>query len=118
MMNWRIPVALFSVVIAVSGATHLLDPERFASPVFMLFSGGLILGAMFMATDMVGSPMTPKGCWIHGALIGLIAIVIRLWGAMPEGVMYAILLGNAVAPQIDKLIQPKVYGSGRREANR
>lgn len=117
MMSWRIPVALFGTVIAVSWATHLLDPARYASPAFMLLSGGLILGAMFMATDMVGSPMTPTGCWIYGALIGLVAIVIRIWGAMPEGIMYAILLGNAAAPQIDKLIQPKVYGTRRREVN-
>ncbi len=117
MMNWRIPAALFAVVIAISWTTNAMDPERYAPPLFMLFSGGMMLGAMFMATDMVGSPMSPRGCWLHGALIGLIAIVIRIWGAMPEGVMYAILLGNAAAPQIDRLIQPRVYGT-RREAHR
>lgn len=111
MMNWRIPAGLFAVVIAMSGMTHMIDPERYAPPLFVVFSGGLMLGAMFMATDMVGSPMSPRGCWLHGAVIGLIAVVIRIWGAMPEGVMYAILLGNAIAPQIDRLVQPRVYGT-------
>ncbi len=118
MMSWRIPAGLLGAVVALSGVAHLADPERYAGPAFMLFSGGLMLGAMFMATDMVGSPLTPLGCWLHGALIGLLIIAIRYWGAMPEGVMYAILLGNAAAPQIDRLIQPRVYGTGRREAGR
>ncbi|TFH32301.1 MAG: RnfABCDGE type electron transport complex subunit D, partial [Myxococcales bacterium] len=72
MMNWRIPVAIFATVIVSSGALHLADPSRYASPGFMLFSGGLMLGAMFMATDMVGSPMTSGGCYLYGALIGLV----------------------------------------------
>ena len=111
MMNWRIPAGIFTVVAAFSGALHLADPERYASPLFMLFSGGLMLGAMFMATDMVGSPMTGLGCFIHGALIGLLVVVIRVWGGMPEGVMYAILLGNAVSSHIDRLVRPTVYGT-------
>ena len=111
MMNWRIPAGIFAVVAAFSGALHLADPERYASPLFMLFSGGLMLGAMFMATDMVGSPMTGRGCFIHGGLIGLLVVVIRVWGGMPEGVMYAILIGNAVSTHIDRLIRPTVYGT-------
>ena len=112
MMNWRIPAGIFVAVIALSGAMHLVDAAAYPSPVFMLFAGGLMLGAMFMATDMVASPMTNIGCWLYGALIGLLVIVIRLWGGMPEGVMYAILLANAVSPHIDALIQPRVYGTG------
>jgi len=77
----------------------------------MLFSGGLMLGAMFMATDMVGSPMTGRGCFIYGGLIGVLVVVIRVWGGMPEGVMYAILLGNAASSHIDRLVRPKVYGT-------
>ena len=111
MMNWRIPVAIFAAVVAFSGILHLTDAESYASPVFMLFSGGLMLGAVFMATDMVASPMTSAGCYIYGALIGILVVVIRVWGGMPEGVMYAILLANAVSPHIDGLIQPKVYGT-------
>jgi electron transport complex protein RnfD len=115
MMSWRIPVAILATVAAFSGVLHLIDPARYASPWFMLFSGGLMLGAVFMATDMVSSPMTPKGCWIYGVLIGALVVVIRVWGGMPEGVMYAILLGNALTPHIDDLVRPKVYGTSRRE---
>ncbi len=110
-MNWRIPTAIFAAVAGLSGLLYLVDPARYASPTFMLFSGGLMLGAMFMATDMVGSPMTSVGCYLYGALIGLLVVVIRTWGGMPEGVMYAILLGNAVSPQLDNLIRPTVYGT-------
>lgn len=115
MMNWRIPAAVLGAAAILSGALHAINPEDYASPQLMLFSGGLMLGAMFMASDMVGSPMTNLGCWIYGAFIGVVAIVIRTWGAMPEGVMYAILLGNAVSPQIDRMIQPRVYGTRPKE---
>jgi electron transport complex protein RnfD len=111
MMNWRIPVAIFGAVIILSGALHWYDPTRYASPIFMLFSGGLMLGAMFMATDMVGSPMTASGCYLYGALIGLVTVVIRTWGGLPEGVMYAILLGNALTPHFDRWTRPKVFGT-------
>jgi len=115
MMNWRIPVAILATVAVASGALHLADPARYASPAFMLLSGGLMLGALFMASDMVGSPMTPLGASLYGVVIGLLVVVIRTWGGMPEGVMYAILLGNALTPQIDARIRPRVYGTGRRE---
>jgi electron transport complex protein RnfD len=115
MMNWRIPVAILGTVVAFSGILYLVSSDRYASPWFMLFSGGLMLGAIFMATDMVGSPMTSTGCYIYGALIGLLVVVIRVWGGMPEGVMYAILLGNALSTHIDNLIRPKVYGTVKAE---
>jgi electron transport complex protein RnfD len=113
MMNWRIPVAILGTVFAFSGILHLSDPASYASPVFMLFSGGLMLGAFFMATDMVGSPMTSAGVVLYGILIGVLVVVIRVWGGMPEGVMYAILLGNAVSPHLDNLIRPAVFGVTR-----
>ena len=116
MMNWRIPVSIFATVAAFSGALYLVDPTRYASPVFMLLSGGLMLGAMFMATDMVGSPMTSRGCYLYGALIGLVTVVIRTWGGLPEGVMYAILLGNALTPHLDRWTRPRVYGARGKEA--
>ena len=116
MMNWRIPVAIFGAVILLSGALHLADPSEYASPIFMLFSGGLMLGATFMATDMVGSPMTSAGCYLYGALIGVVTVVIRTWGGLPEGVMYAILLGNALTPHLDRWTRPTVFGTKRREA--
>jgi len=116
MMNWRIPVSIFGAVAVLSGALHLVDPARYASPALMLFSGGLMLGAMFMATDMVGSPMTSRGCYLYGALIGLVTVVIRTWGGLPEGVMYAFLLGNAVTPHLDRWTRPTVYGTRGKEA--
>ncbi|WP_146394268.1 RnfABCDGE type electron transport complex subunit D [Planctomycetes bacterium CA13] len=111
MMNWRIPVSILATVAIFTGILHLIDPEKFAGPFFMLFSGGLMLGAVFMATDMVGSPITHTGTVIYGVLIGVLVVLIRVWGGMPEGVMYAILIGNAVTPQIDSWIQPRVYGT-------
>ncbi len=116
MMNWRIPAAIFTAVVVLSGALHLADPTRYASPLFMLFSGGLMLGAVFMATDMVGSPMTSRGCYLYGALIGLVTVVIRTWGGLPEGVMYAILLGNAMTPHFDRWTRPTVFGTKHEEA--
>ena len=111
MMNWRIPAGIFITVIILSGVFFLIDASRYPSPLFMLFSGGLMLGAMFMATDMVASPLTNIGCFIYGVLIGVLVVVIRLWGGMPEGVMYAILIANALSPHVDRLIQPKVFGT-------
>jgi electron transport complex protein RnfD len=113
MLNWRIPVAILATVAVASGLLHWLDPGAYPPPGFMLFSGGLMLGAVFMATDMVASPITAAGAVIYGILIGVLITVIRLWGGMPEGVMYAILLANAVSPHIDQLIRPRVYGTGR-----
>ncbi len=113
MMNWRIPVSILTTVGLLAWAFNSYDPASYGGPVFMLLSGGLMLGAVFMATDMVASPITNAGCWIYGMLIGVIVLVIRYWGGMPEGVMYAILLANAVSPHIDRLIQPRVFGTGR-----
>jgi Na+-translocating ferredoxin:NAD+ oxidoreductase subunit D len=88
----------------------LLDPAKYPSPVFMLFSGGLMLGTFYMATDLVTSPITPKGAWIYSIGIGLFVVLIRLWGGLPEGVMYAILLMNAATPLINKFARVKTYG--------
>ena len=117
MMNWRIPLSIFATVFLLSGVLHLIDPGSYPDPQFMLFAGGLMFGAVFMATDMVASPMSGRGCVLYGVLIGTLVVVIRLWGGMPEGVMYAILLGNAVSPHIDNLVRPRVYGTPRRGAS-
>lgn len=113
MMNWHIPVSIFATVAIITWLFNLYDPVLFPRPTFMLFSGGLMLGALFMATDLVASPITNIGCWLYGFLIGILVVVIRFWGGMPEGVMYAILLANAVSPHIDHLIQPRVFGTGK-----
>lgn len=116
MMNWRIPASILSMVFVLSGILYLIDDKIYPSPLFMLFSGGLMLGAVFMATDMVGSPITPLGVVIYGFFIGLLVVVIRVWGGLPEGVMYAILLGNALTPQIDNFIRPRVYGTKKTKS--
>ena len=111
MMNWRIPAAVLGSAFIFSGILYLVNSQIYPSPFFMMFSGGLMLGAMFMATDMVASPLTPLGVWIYGSIIGLLTIIIRIWGGLPEGVMYAILLANAISPHIDNMIQSRVYGT-------
>ena len=111
-LNWRIPVSIFASVALLATVLHLLDGERYPTPWFMLFSGGLMLGAVYMATDMVTSPVTNRGCWVFGAGIGVLVVAIRLWGGLPEGVMYAILLMNMVVPFINRATQPKVFGTG------
>lgn len=120
MLNWRIPVSIFAAVVLFSGVFYFMNPEKYPSPGFMLFSGGLMLGAVFMATDMVASPLTTPGVIVYGSLIGVLVVIIRLWGGLPEGVMYAILFGNAVSPLIDRYFQPAVYGTktsgGARES--
>jgi len=113
MMNWRITASIMLTVAAMSFAFIQVDPAVYPRPAFMLFSGGLALGAVFMATDMVASPVTNLGCWLYGILIGVLVCVIRYWAGMPEGVMYAILLANAVSPHIDRLVRPRVFGTGR-----
>jgi electron transport complex protein RnfD len=97
------------------GFFFLMDPTAYPDPLFILFSGGLMLGAMFMASDMVASPVTPMGVWLYGGLMGFVTVIIRLFGGLPEGVMYAILLGNAVSPLIDSITQPRVYGTGKED---
>ena len=109
-LNWRIPVGIFSTVFVLATILHWMDPARFAGGAFHLFSGGLVLGAVFMATDPVTSPVTPRGAWVFAFGVGLLVIVIRQFGGLPEGVMYAILLMNALTPIIDRYTQPRIYG--------
>ena len=92
-------------------------PARHAipTPTFVLLSGGLMLGAWFMATDMATSPVTPRGIWLYGALIGVVTVVIRYFGGLTEGVMYAILIANATGPLLDQFNQPRILGGKQRE---
>ena len=108
--DWRIPLSFLVTVFIFGGLFWVIDPVKFPDPVFHLFSGGLMLGAFFMATDMVTSPETPLGSWIFGIGCGFFLILIRLLGGLPEGVMYSILLMNAITPLINRFTKPKVFG--------
>lgn len=110
-LNWRIPLSIFATVALFSGLVRLLGGPGYPGPLFMLFSGGLMLGAMYMATDMVTSPTTNLGSWIFGFGIGALVVLIRIWGGLPEGVMYSILLMNALVPFLNRATRPKVFGS-------
>lgn len=109
-VDWRIPTAILSTVIIFSSLLFLADSVRYPNPLFAVFSGGLLLGVFFMATDPVTSPLTPKGAWIFGIGIGFLVVLIRNFGALPEGVMYAILLMNATVPLIERYTQPRAFG--------
>lgn len=109
-INWRIPLSIVLSVCLLSGVFYLLDSTQYPSPLFMLLSGGMLLGTVYMATDLVTSPLTPKGCWIFGIGIGILIVLIRLWGGLPEGVMYAILLMNAATPLINRYTKIRTYG--------
>ena len=113
-LNWRIPVSIFLTVAILAALLSALDGVRYAGPLAMLFSGGLMLGAMYMATDMVTSPVTKLGSWVFGIGIGLLVVLIRYWGGLAEGVMYAILLMNAMVPFINRATQPRTFGARTR----
>ena len=108
-ISWHIPVAIFATVIVFSGILNLADPAQFAGPVFHLFTGGLMLGAIFMATDYVTSPMTHKGMIIYGVGIGLLTVIIRVFGAYPEGMSFAILIMNGFTPLINRYCKPRRF---------
>lgn len=108
-ITWHIPVSILATVFVLSGVFHLSNPI-YASPDAVLMSGGLMLGACFMATDYVTSPMTPKGQVIYGVSIGLITVIIRTFGAYPEGMSFAILIMNAFTPLINNYCKPKTFG--------
>ncbi len=110
-LNWRIPVSVLATVAAFAAVLHAVDPSRHAGAPFMLFSGGLMLGAIYMATDPVTAPVTNGGRWLFGIGIGLLVVIIRTWGGLPEGVMYAVLLMNALVPVLNRITQPRAFGT-------
>lgn len=116
-LNWRIPIGIFATVGVFAAILHAIDPG-YPGPLFMLFSGGLMLGAVYMATDMVTSPVTKLGAWIFAFGIGVMVVLIRVWGGLPEGVMYAILFMNALVPFIERATQPKVFGTAESRAEK
>ena len=110
-ITWHIPASYIATVFVMTGAYWLIDPQRYASPVFHMVTGGLMLGAFFMATDYVTSPVTSRGMIIFGVGCGLITVFIRLFGGYPEGVSFAILLMNSATPLIDRYTRPRVFGT-------
>ncbi len=110
-ITWHIPISNLVAVAIFSGIFYLINPDRFASPIFHLMTGGVLLGAIFMATDYVTSPFTHKGMIIFGVGIGLITVLIRLFGGYPEGVSFAILIMNAFVPIINKYTKPVKFGT-------
>ncbi|MBU0763389.1 MAG: RnfABCDGE type electron transport complex subunit D [Bacteroidetes bacterium] len=109
-ITWHIPVSMIGSIVILTGIFWLIDPGQYADPVFHILTGGVMLGAIFMATDMVTSPMTPAGQLVFGMGIGIITVIIRIFGAYPEGVSFAILLMNAVVPLLNKAFVPKRFG--------
>lgn len=108
-ITWHIPVSIIATVFVLSGALHIANP-MYADPVAEILSGGLLLGAIFMATDYVTSPMSKNGQLVYGVAIGALTVVIRTWGAYPEGMSFAILVMNAFVPLINNKFKPKRFG--------
>jgi electron transport complex protein RnfD len=109
-ITWHIPVSILGTVLIFTGILWLVNPDRFADPLFHLLTGGLMLGAIYMATDYVTSPMTGKGMLIYGVGIGIVTVLIRSFGAYPEGVQFAILIFNGFTPLINKYVKPRRFG--------
>jgi electron transport complex protein RnfD len=114
-ITWHIPVSIIATVALFTLLMWLIDPVTYANPVYHLVGGGLMLGAIFMATDYVTSPMSDKGKLIYGVGIGLLTVIIRLWGSYPEGMSFAILLMNAVTPLINKKFKPTRFGETKNK---
>ena len=112
-ITWHIPVSIIGTVVIFSGILHMANPV-YADPLTEVFTGGLMLGAIFMATDYVTSPMTHKGQIIYGIAIGFLTIVIRNWGSYPEGMSFAILIMNAFTPLINTYVKPKRFGEKQK----
>ena len=110
-IDWRIPLALLTAMLAAASLFWLIDPEHYLSPLFHLFAGATMLGAFFIATDPVTASTTPLGRIIFGAGCGLLIYVIRNWGGYPDGVAFAVLLMNMAAPLIDHFTQPRISGA-------
>ncbi len=110
-INWHIPVMVILGISSVSFVFFMLDPDSSASPLFHVLSGGVLLGAFFIATDPVTASTTVKGRLIYGFFIGALTYVIRTWGGYPDGIAFAVLLGNIAVPLIDYYTQPRLYGT-------
>lgn len=114
-ITWHIPVVTLATVAALTGVLHLIDPTKYADPLFHLLTGGILLGAIFMATDYATSPMSQKGMVVYAIGIGVFTVVIRIFGSYPEGVSFAILIMNAFVPLINMYMKPKQFGQVKPE---
>ena len=112
-ITWHIPVIYLASLAGFTGIFWLINPDKFADPLFHILAGGAMLGAWFMATDMVTSPVTGKGMWIFGLGTALMMVLIRLFGGLPEGVMYSILFMNGTVPLINKYTRPRIFGEAK-----
>ena len=113
-ITWHIPVAIIATVAIFAGSMNLANPEVYAGPLFHILSGGLLLGAIFMATDYVTSPMSNSGMLLYGVMIGIITMLIRLFGAYPEGMSFAILFMNGIVPIINRYMPPHLFGKAKK----
>lgn len=109
-ITWHIPISVLGSAFLLGGIMYWINPELYPTPWIHLLSGGMLLGAIFMATDYVTSPMSTRGQLLYGSLIGLLTVIIRLFGAYPEGMSFAILIMNAFTPLINMYIRPKHFG--------
>ena len=109
-ITWHIPVSILATVAIFTGILWGVNPETNGDPLFHILTGGLLLGAVFMATDYVTSPMNPKAQIIYGVGIGVITVIIRVYGAYPEGVSFAILIMNGFTPLLNRYVKPKRFG--------
>ena len=109
-IDWQTPVIIIATVAIIAGICWLINPAQYVNPLYHILSGGLLLGAFFMATDMVTTPMTMRGKIVFSIGVGALTIIIRLWGAYPEGMSFAILIMNAFVPLINKGFKPKRFG--------
>jgi electron transport complex protein RnfD len=110
-LTWHIPTSFIGTVVLFAGLFWLISPEKYPSPVFHLLTGGLVLGAFYMATDMVTTPVSTRGMLLFGAGCGVLTVLIRLFGGYPEGVSFAILLMNGATPLIDRYLRPRTFGA-------
>ncbi|MBF0614595.1 MAG: RnfABCDGE type electron transport complex subunit D [Magnetococcales bacterium] len=115
-ITWHIPVSMLLGCLIPAAIFWLTAPAKYPDPLFHLVTGGLIIGAFFMATDMVTSPVTPRGQLIFGFGCGLLTYLIRTWGGYPEGVSFAIVIMNAAVPLIDQYSRPVIYGKAKTRA--
>jgi len=112
-ITWHIPVGVLGTIFIFQGILWLVNPDHFIEPAFYLLTGGAMLGAIFMATDMVTSPMNPRGQIIFAVGIGVITVLIRNFGSYPEGISFAILIMNAFTPLINAYVKPKRFGGNK-----